>query len=466
MLSVAMASNGEYDRAFITGVLSTGIYCLPSCRARKPKPENIQFFETAQAARDAGLRACKKCRPDDFLEGIDQELDRLERAVSEMRTDPGVSGNVDCLCERLSCGSSKLFEQIRSHYHTTPGELLAQARVDKACSLLCETEDGIAEIAFSVGFESLSTFYDHFGRLTGLAPSAYRKLSTAQNFKLSLPLSFQKLVVLRYFGRDSESVSERVRGDEITFAANGAAGPMVIRFVFTGQEIDGEVQGGCALEAHPIVVRVLGLKQDPKSFELHAAKLGHQTWFEGREGLRMPLTPSLYDGVVWSIVGQQVNLAFAYALRRRLTELVGRKLEFGLLAPPLPSDVANLAVEDLLPLKYSRRKAEYLIDLSRLIVSGQVNLDQLALGTATRAERTLLAVRGLGPWSVHYLLMRAFGFADCVPLGDTGITSSLQRQLALDARPDSSQTKNLLAPFSPYRTLACLHLWQSQSFES
>ncbi len=70
MLDRAMASDGEYDRMFITGVLSTGIYCLPSCRARKPKPENIRFFETIEEAKAAGLRACKKCKPDDFLAGV------------------------------------------------------------------------------------------------------------------------------------------------------------------------------------------------------------------------------------------------------------------------------------------------------------------------------------------------------------------------------------------------------------
>jgi AraC family transcriptional regulator of adaptative response / DNA-3-methyladenine glycosylase II len=75
-------------------------------------------------------------------------------------------------------------------------------------------------------------------------------------------------------------------------------------------------------------------------------------------------------------------------------------------------------------------------------------------------ERTLLAIRGLGPWSVNYLMMRALGFADCVPLGDTGVTSGLQSLLKLEERPDIDATRRLMAMFSPYRSLATAHLWQ------
>jgi AraC family transcriptional regulator of adaptative response / DNA-3-methyladenine glycosylase II len=72
----------------------------------------------------------------------------------------------------------------------------------------------------------------------------------------------------------------------------------------------------------------------------------------------------------------------------------------------------------------------------------------------------LLAIHGLGPWSVNYLMMRALGFADCVPLGDTGVTSGLQSLFKLDPRPDIDATRRLMTVFSPYRSLATAHLWQ------
>jgi len=466
MLSVAMASNGEYDRAFITGVLSTGIYCLPSCRARKPKPENVRFFATVEEARAAGLRACKKCKPDDFLTGVDVDLDNLEAVFRSLRARPGDFSGVEDLCAAAGIGSTKMFESVRTHYHTTPGELIARSRVDSACKLLLSTESSVADIAIEVGFETLSTFYEHFGRLTGMAPTAYRKLPASNVFSISLPESFQARAVLGYFGRDPLSLSESVEGDELAVTAVVDRDPMMIRLVFGSGQVDCRVEGGNALAAHKAVVRMLGLRQDPKSFEQHAAKLGHSKLFEGRDGLRMPLTASVYDGVVWSILGQQVNLAFAYSLRRRLTELVGTPVGDRLYTPPQPADVARLNVEDLLPLQFSRRKAEYLIDFSRRLVDREIVLEDLESGSATRAEKMLLEVRGLGPWSVHYLMMRAFGFADCLPIGDTGITSALHRAFELETRPNAAQTKELLAPFSPHRSLACLHLWQSLKFES
>ena len=66
MLAWMLAADRASDGEFITGVLTTGIYCLPSCKARKPKPENVVFYHTTEGARAAGLRPCKRCRPDDF----------------------------------------------------------------------------------------------------------------------------------------------------------------------------------------------------------------------------------------------------------------------------------------------------------------------------------------------------------------------------------------------------------------
>jgi AraC family transcriptional regulator of adaptative response / DNA-3-methyladenine glycosylase II len=153
-------------------------------------------------------------------------------------------------------------------------------------------------------------------------------------------------------------------------------------------------------------------------------------------------------------------LPFACLLKRRLIERTGTLLPGGLYAPPTPAAVAALEPSDLLPLQFSRQKADYVITTARLIRDGKLDLNGLRTLSATRAERTLLAIRGLGPWSVNYLMMRALGFADCVPLGDTGVTSGLQALLKLEERPDVDATRRLMAIFSPYRSLATAHLWQ------
>jgi AraC family transcriptional regulator of adaptative response / DNA-3-methyladenine glycosylase II len=191
-----------------------------------------------------------------------------------------------------------------------------------------------------------------------------------------------------------------------------------------------------------------------------AKRLGLSRLTAGRPELRISQTPSVFEGLIWSIVGQQINFQFACLLRRRLVERAGTRIGQGLLAPPTPEAVAALEPADLLPLQFSRQKAGYVIATSRLVAEGKLDLNALRTMSVTRAERTLLAVRGLGPWSVNYIMMRALGFPDCVPLGDTGVTSGLLALLELDERPDIDATRRLMSVFSPFRSLATTHLWQ------
>ena len=77
MYSRLLAGDSAWNGRFFTGVLTTGIYCLPSCKARKPKSENVRFFPTCEMARASGLRACKKCHPDDYARGADPVLETI-----------------------------------------------------------------------------------------------------------------------------------------------------------------------------------------------------------------------------------------------------------------------------------------------------------------------------------------------------------------------------------------------------
>jgi 3-methyladenine DNA glycosylase/8-oxoguanine DNA glycosylase len=111
-------------------------------------------------------------------------------------------------------------------------------------------------------------------------------------------------------------------------------------------------------------------------------------------------------------------------------------------------------------MQFSRAKAAYLIGAAQAVLDGRLPLAQLVDKSVTQIERLLLALRGIGPWSAHYVLMRSYGFLDCVPVGDAGLTASLQRFFKLEQRPDRSMTLALMEAFSPYRSLATFHLWQ------
>src|SRR5690606_94901 len=136
MYERVLASDASYNGRFFLGVLTTGIYCLPGCSARKPKRENVRFFPTCEAARAAGLRPCKKCYPDDFAEGADPVLESIETLVAEIRRNPTAFRDTKTIVRRSGFGSSRVFELFRLHYHQTPANLLLRARIEQARSAL------------------------------------------------------------------------------------------------------------------------------------------------------------------------------------------------------------------------------------------------------------------------------------------------------------------------------------------
>lgn len=460
MYDRVLASDASYNGRFFLGVLTTGIYCLPGCTARKPKRENVRFFPNCEAARAAGLRPCKKCHPDDFAAGADPVLESIETLVAEIRRQPADFRDTRSIVRRSGFGASRVFELFRLHYHQTPADVLQRARLEHCRGALLAGDAPLIEVAQAAGFESLSVFHEHFRRQCGMTPGDFRRLRETNAFTVQLPAGYPLPYLRRALSRDPHSVTERLDGNTYTAAVRLPGSPAVITLHLQPTHIEVEVAGVRAVEVHKLVIGLLGLDQDADAFTRLARKLGLARLVRGREGLRLSQTHSVFEGLLWAIIGQQINFPFACLLRRRLFELAGTPLEGGLFAPPTPADVAALNPADLQARQFSRQKAAYLIAIARLVADGNLDLAALAHGSATRAERTLLAVRGLGPWSVNYLMMRALGFADCVPYGDTGVTSGLQTLFKLEQRPDVDATRRLMNVFSPHRSLATAHLWQ------
>ncbi len=470
MLERMYASDKTYNGRFLTGVLSTGIYCLPSCNARKPKAENVRFFPSEAEAQTAGLRACRRCRPDAFYQNHDPDLERLLALVERIRREPNAFADVSDMARESEIGVTKLTALFRQHYHATPANFLNQARIAQACRLLAdpqETAKSALDIAFEVGYESLSAFNENFRKQMSLCPSEYRKLGKSPAFSLALPPSYRAEYVLRNFWRDSKSAMESAEGSRITKVVRLQGGIALLHIEIEAERAVCSVEAATALgadalrAAHAVALRLLGLTSDPLAFERKLEAEPELSPLIGdRAGLRIPLTGDVFEALVWSIIGQQINLPFAFTLRRALAEKCGTRYSDRYIAHPTPEQVANLEPSDLTVHQFSQRKAEYLIDTARLIVSGEL-LNDFATAPATQVEKRLLSVRGLGPWSVNYILMRGYGYADCVPLGDSGLRTALHRFFALESSPDLAQTATLMEPFAPYRSLATYHLWMT-----
>jgi AraC family transcriptional regulator of adaptative response / DNA-3-methyladenine glycosylase II len=460
MYAALLAEDSQYNGRFFTGVLTTGIYCLPSCKARKPKQKNVRFFRNVEEARAAGLRPCRKCHPDDFACGADPVLESIETLVEEMRQNPASFPGARALVRRSGYGATRLFELFRQHYHTTPADLLMRARLDVAKQRLLASDDSISSVACDAGFEALSAFHENFRKFNGLTPGVYRELPGVSGFQIELPPGYPLNYLRRALSRDKQSVSERLEGEHYAAGVELAGKPALLRMRLSARGVAAEFPRGTGVEAHELLVRLLGLEQDASGFAKLAKRLGLARLIAGRAEMRITQTHSVFDGLMWSVIGQQINFPFAALMRRRLIEKCGRDVGNGLYSPPSAEAVSESNRAELLKLQFSRQKAEYVIGIARLVAENKLDLASLRKGSATRTERTLLNVHGLGPWAVNYVMMRSMGFADCVPLGDTGVSSGLKALFKLDERPVGDAMRRLMRVFSPYRSLATAHLWQ------
>ena len=169
-----LACDAAWDGRFYVGVVTTGIYCRPSCRVRKPLRKNVRFFVTPQEARVAGLRPCRRCHPDDFANGEDIDRDEVLALVAEVEANPERFDSVEAVVARSGYGATRLFETFRRILGVTPAAVLNAARIEQAQRLLRETDESVLSVALASGYRSVSAFHRRFKLATGLTPQEYR----------------------------------------------------------------------------------------------------------------------------------------------------------------------------------------------------------------------------------------------------------------------------------------------------
>ena len=462
MLDRTFAKDAAFDRRFIVGVTSTGIYCVPSCKAPKPKPENVQFFSNPLEASQNGLRACKRCYPNQAFAGVDPDEVHFENLVGAVREKPQEFDGVEAMARWAGVSLSRLHAGMRTYYHTTPLDALTAARVARASECLLGCDSPVTSVGADSGFASTSVYYDNFSRLMGMSPAAYRGLREAREFEIALPEPYPHGLLTAYLGRDENDPILRRRGQAFCLALTGPR-PTRVTFEVTTSALRVRVERqGEAARAHGLLRRMIGLNQDPRPLDSVLGADPRFTSLAADVGLRVFQTPQIFEAIAWSIVGQQLTVKFAMVLRRRLFELLDIPQVDGIYTPLQPSDFAGLEADRLLPLQYSLRKAEYLIGIAQRFRTEVVEPDSMLSWSATRVKRWLNETRGFGPWSTNYVMMRGCGYANCVPFGDTGLTSGLARLYGLTTRPDPSETIKLMKPFEPHRSLATFRIWYSR----
>jgi len=290
---------------------------------------------------------------------------------------------------------------------------------------------------------------------------------------IALPAGYRHADAFTFHGRDADALAEQVDADagRIRKGVLLDGVPTVLDITLRTDRAECVIDSdGAAAEAaaadrtavadrHDALMNMLGLRIDPAPFE-HAVRDDalFGTIVARQPGLRVIQSATVFEALTWAIIGQQINLPFAIALRRTFVKLAGRAHSSGLWCYPEAADVARLDIEQLTSRKFSGSKAETLLRFARLVADGALSLARTA-DAGDVCER-LLAVKGIGPWTVNYALLRGWGYADCSLHGDVAVRNAIGRLLGTE-RPDLREAEAFLQAYRPHRTMAAAYLWAS-----
>lgn len=286
-----------------------------------------------------------------------------------------------------------------------------------------------------------------------------------------LPAGYRPGDILAFHRRDAQALSERA--DEAGFSKamlwGGKPACLSIRFTAAGVRVrlalDGRAPAGSRARLENMARRMLGLTQGVEAFEqayrehpVIGALLARQA------GLRVPVAATPFEALTWAITGQQVSVAAAVSIRRRFIGSIGKPHSSGLVCYPNPEQIAALSPEALREAGFSTAKAATLSALSRLVADGGLPLDDwLDAPPITEIRDRLLGIRGIGPWTADYTLLRGFGWMDGSLHGDVAVRRALQLLTAAPDKIGEKAAQQWLSAFSPWRALVAAHLWASLS---
>lgn len=458
--------DARFDGWFVTGVHSTGIYCRPSCPATTPKRSNVVFYRTAAAAQAAGLRACKRCRPDATPGSPEWNLRedlvaRAMRLIADGTIDrEGVAG----LARRLHLSERHLHRQLTEELGAGPQALARAQRAQTARTLIETTALPFTSVAFSSGFSSIRQFNDTIQRVFDSTPTELRHRARNADgaasggipLRLSYRSPFDAPGTIEFLAARCVEGIEEIQGPTYRRTLRLPHAPGVVELAArVGQvactlhledlrDLVAAVQR-CRLlldlDADPIAVGE-SLREDPRLRPL----------VEAAPGRRVPGTVDPFELACRAVLGQQVSVAAARTLAARLVRLAGKPLTspVGELTHVFP-DADAVAGADLSEIGMPATRRKTLRALAEAVARGDVVLDP---GTPrTEAVGALRAIPGIGPWTASYVAMRALRDPDAFPAEDLGIVKAMTR-LGLSG-PEASDR------WRPWRAYAAQHLWAS-----
>ncbi len=181
-------------------------------------------------------------------------------------------------------------------------------------------------------------------------------------------------------------------------------------------------------------------------------------------GYRIMGQPDLFESLIWAVLGQQINVAFAYSIKQKFVEKYGERVDFEgktYFLFPTAERVATIDPDELLALQFSRQKSNYTIGIAQAFVSGQVSRALFQGRPLSEARDELVKIKGIGNWTANYALMRTFRYPDAFPLEDVALHKALQIQMNMRARPSLERVKKIFRKYKGWEAYATIYLWKS-----
>jgi AraC family transcriptional regulator of adaptative response / DNA-3-methyladenine glycosylase II len=485
---VFKARDARFDGRLFVGVTSTGVYCRPICRVRTPRRENCRFFDTPAQAEAATFRPCLKCRPevapgpgaawsvmDASRTLARQAADWLDRQLGDDGTP-----SIAALAERLGVSDRHLRRIFATEHGVTPLQYLQTRRLLLAKQLLTDTRLPVAQVALASGFRSLRRFNAAFSDSYRMNPTRLRadgadastaSPSEAVEVMLGYRPPYDVPAMLRFLSQRAIPTVETIEGMRIRRSLRAGvlgATPGWLEAEFLPETPTGgtRVRLRFAPELAPhsgrMVVaarRWLDLDASPQAIDEALADL------PGDPGLRLPGTVDAFELVVRAVLGQQVTVAGARTLAKRLTERFGEPA----VTPwadvsrgfPSPQRIADAPIESIAELGIIRTRAGAIQALARAWPEWSQQL-----GSPRSPEpliEQLCALPGIGPWTAHYIAMRALGWPDAFPPKDVAVLKAMNRLFGTTSQREADLHAQR---WQPWRAYAVLRLWNSLSSEN
>ena len=463
------ARDARFDGQFVVTVRSTGIYCRPSCPARTPKPQNVDFVATPAAAVARGFRACRRCLPD-AAPGSPQwntGADLASRAMRLIADGVVDRDGVDGLARRLGYTPRHLGRVLTDELGAGPLTLARTHRATAARVLLVHTAMPIGDVAFASGFSSIRQFNDTLRAMFGMTPRELRTRYTRDDIAGTGPLTLRLPLrpphhhewTERRFASHAVPGLERWDADTRTLHRTMSLphGPALAALrlhddhaVATFTHLDLRDLGVAVnrlrrladLDADPVAVDA-ALSTDPRLAPLVARA----------PGIRIPGSVDGFETLIRVMLGQQISVAAARTRIGRLVSTLGERAPWADESPdapgllfPTPEAVAA-GGEDAVT--GPRRQARAAVGAADALISGSMEPDPGRETSKLRAE--LLALTGVGDWTADQVVMQVTGDPDVLPRGDL-----ILDRAAADLGIGPSDTRS----WQPWRSYGAMHLWR------